>query len=142
MNHEHHTASAAWYKSPAVLGLLAILGAAGAFLLVQHWEHAGPYSPWLLILAIPLLHMFMHGGHGAHGGHGSHGGHDSREGSGRRAGHGGGCCGGQSSRAGHGGHGSHGSRADQGGDEGQGGGCCGGKTPKKDVKQPVGQVDR
>ncbi len=133
MNHKHHTASAAWYKSPAVLGLLAILGVAGAFFLVQHWEHATPYSPWLLILTIPLMHMFMHGGHGAHGGHG---GHDSSKG------HGGGCCGGQGSRKGQGGHGGHDTRADQGGDEGQGGGCCGGKAPKKNVNQPVGQVDR
>jgi hypothetical protein len=25
--------------------------------------------PFLLILACPLLHMFMHGGHGGHGDH-------------------------------------------------------------------------
>ncbi|NJO34307.1 MAG: DUF2933 domain-containing protein [Rhodospirillales bacterium] len=25
--------------------------------------------PFLLILACPLLHMFMHGGHGGHGAH-------------------------------------------------------------------------
>ncbi len=143
MNHKHHTASAAWYKSPAVLGLLAILGVAGALFLVQHWEHAVPYWPWLLILAIPLLHMFMHGGHGAHGGHD---GQDSREDSGGHAGQGGGCCGGHGSRGGHGGHGGHGSREGSGGHAGQGGGCCGGHSgdtaPKKDVKQPVGQVDR
>jgi hypothetical protein len=28
--------------------------------------------PWLLILACPLMHVFMHGGHGGHGGHGEH----------------------------------------------------------------------
>jgi hypothetical protein len=26
-----------------------------------------------LLLACPLLHLFMHGGHGGHGGHGAHG---------------------------------------------------------------------
>jgi hypothetical protein len=27
------------------------------------------YWPWLLLLACPLMHIFMHGGHG-HAGHG------------------------------------------------------------------------
>jgi hypothetical protein len=25
--------------------------------------------PYLLLLACPLMHVFMHGGHGGHGGH-------------------------------------------------------------------------
>jgi hypothetical protein len=25
--------------------------------------------PFLFLLACPLLHLFMHGGHGSHGGH-------------------------------------------------------------------------
>jgi hypothetical protein len=28
------------------------------------------WLPFLLILACPLLHVFMHGKHGGHGGHG------------------------------------------------------------------------
>lgn len=80
MNHNHQTASAAWHKSPAMLGLLAILGVAGAFFLVSHWEHVAPLWPWLAVLAMPMLHVFMRGGHGGHadqgggccGGHGNH----------------------------------------------------------------------
>lgn len=42
------------------------------FLVTEHWAHIFPYLPWLLFLACPLLHLFMHGGHGGHG----HGGGD------------------------------------------------------------------
>jgi hypothetical protein len=46
-----------------------------AYLLVtEHWAHIVPYLPWLILLACPFMHIFMHGGHG----HGSgHEGHDS-----------------------------------------------------------------
>ena len=39
------------------------------FLLSEHRAHALGLLPFLLFAACPLLHMFMHGGHG-HGGHG------------------------------------------------------------------------
>lgn len=52
------------------------------FLVTEHWAHVVPFLPWLLLLACPLMHVFMHGGHGGHGGHGDrdqqdeeHGGH-------------------------------------------------------------------
>lgn len=46
----------------------AILLAIAAFLLLQeHWAHALGFLPYLLILACPLMHIFMHGGHGGHG---------------------------------------------------------------------------
>ena len=53
----------------AFLGF-AIIGA--FFLLAEHRAHVLPFLPWLILLACPLMHMFMHGGHGGHGGH--HGG--------------------------------------------------------------------
>jgi hypothetical protein len=46
------------------------VGSAGLFwLLREHWQHALPflgYAPFLLFLACPLMHLFMHhgGGHG------------------------------------------------------------------------------
>jgi hypothetical protein len=49
------------------------------FLLMEHRAHVFGYLPWLLLLACPLLHVFMHRGHGGHGG-GSHAGHDERHG--------------------------------------------------------------
>lgn len=39
----------------------------GYFLWAEHTAHlalAVPYLPYLLLLACPLLHVFMHGGHG------------------------------------------------------------------------------
>lgn len=41
-----------------------------AFLLLsEHRAHALGYLPFLLLLACPFLHMFMHGGHGGQGDH-------------------------------------------------------------------------
>jgi hypothetical protein len=48
----------------------AIIGA--FFLIAEHRAHVLPFLPWLILLACPLLHIFMHGGHGGHGG--QHGG--------------------------------------------------------------------
>ena len=41
---------------------------AGFFLLTEHTAHVFGVLPWLLVLACPLMHIFMH--HGHHGGHG------------------------------------------------------------------------
>jgi hypothetical protein len=54
------------------LVLIVFLAIGGYFLWTEHAAHAAsvvPYLPWLLLLACPLLHLFMHGGHGhGHGG--------------------------------------------------------------------------
>lgn len=42
------------------------------WLLRDHWGHALGVLPYLLFLACPLMHLFMHHGHGGHGHH--HGG--------------------------------------------------------------------
>ena len=39
---------------------------AGFFLVTEHGAHVIPYLPWLLLLACPLMHVFMHHGHGGH----------------------------------------------------------------------------
>ena len=39
------------------------------FLITEHWAHIVPVLPWLLLAACPLMHLFMHRGHGHHGGH-------------------------------------------------------------------------
>lgn len=54
-----------------VIGFLII---GGYFLWTEHSAHlalALPFLPWLFLLACPLLHFFMHRGHG-HGGHDEH----------------------------------------------------------------------
>lgn len=61
-----------WYRTRSGRVLLALAGVAGAYVLVEHWAHAVGYLPWLLLAACPLMHVFMHRGHG-HGGHGGNG---------------------------------------------------------------------
>ncbi|MBU1689156.1 MAG: DUF2933 domain-containing protein [Gammaproteobacteria bacterium] len=53
--------------------LVAFLAIAAFFLFSEHRAHLLGALPFLLLLACPLMHLFMHGGHG---GHGAHGGHD------------------------------------------------------------------
>lgn len=53
----------------ALLGFLVI---AGFFIVSEHRAHALGVLPYLLLLACPLLHFFMHRGHGGHGHHGRH----------------------------------------------------------------------
>ncbi|MDE2185051.1 MAG: DUF2933 domain-containing protein [Alphaproteobacteria bacterium] len=48
---------------------MVFLAIAGYFLVTEHSAHlalAVPYLPWLLLLACPLMHVFMHHGHGGH----------------------------------------------------------------------------
>lgn len=68
------------------LGFLAI---AGYFLFTEHQAHVIPYLPFLLLLLCPLMHLFMHRGHGAgeggrHEGHASHAGCGGHKHSGER----------------------------------------------------------
>jgi hypothetical protein len=61
-----------FFRSRAGVALLVFLAIAAYFLWTEHQAHvwaAVPYLPWLLLLACPLLHLFMHGGHGGHGDH-------------------------------------------------------------------------
>ena len=72
MNHEHRhepdrsketISRAKW----VFIGFAAI---AAYFLIAEHRAHLSEYLkywPFLLLLACPLMHLFMHGGHGGHG---------------------------------------------------------------------------
>lgn len=47
---------------------IAAVGAGLAYLFFgEHRVHLLGYLPFLILLACPLLHMTMHGGHGGHG---------------------------------------------------------------------------
>lgn len=50
-----------------LIGFLLVIG---YFLITEHRAHVISYLPFLLLLACPLMHLFMHGDHGGHGGHG------------------------------------------------------------------------
>ncbi len=52
-----------------VFALFAIIG--GFFIFAEHRAHLIPYLPWLFLAACPLMHVFMHHGHGGHQHHGS-----------------------------------------------------------------------
>jgi hypothetical protein len=60
------------------LATLTLLGAALYFIFVEHGAHSLPYFPFLIILLCPLMHFFMHKGHGGHG-HGEHQHQDAEE---------------------------------------------------------------
>jgi len=47
--------------------MLAVVG--GAYLVQQHWTPLAGNWVYLVLLACPLMHLFMHHGHGGHGGH-------------------------------------------------------------------------
>lgn len=49
--------------------LVAFLAIAAFFLFTEHRAHLFGALPFLLLLACPLMHLFMHHGHGTHGGH-------------------------------------------------------------------------
>lgn len=54
-----------------VLALLVIIG--GFFLWTEHQAHVLGALPYLILLLCPLMHFFMHRGHGqSHDGHQNH----------------------------------------------------------------------
>ena len=69
MNHQHggHESPLSFWSSRYAIGLVVIGGVAAYFLLTEHLAHVVGALPFLLLLACPLMHIFMHGGHGGHG---------------------------------------------------------------------------
>jgi len=53
-----------FWLTPKGLAAFGLIGAASYFLLVEHRQHLFEYLPFLIILLCPLMHVFMHGGHG------------------------------------------------------------------------------
>ena len=74
MNHEpvdHTTAlPVPFWRSRYAVGLLVFGAAALYFLLKEHRAHFFGALPFIVLLACPLMHVFMHRGHGGHGGRG------------------------------------------------------------------------
>ena len=54
-------------KLPLILVVLAVV--LGFYLFTEHRAHLFGILPYLLFLACPLMHLFMHGGHGGHSHH-------------------------------------------------------------------------
>jgi hypothetical protein len=68
MNHSERqpSQSSSGWSFPVKITLIFTLGIAAFFLVGQHWVHLAGILPWFLILLCPLMHLFMHGGHGGH----------------------------------------------------------------------------
>jgi hypothetical protein len=64
-----HTTQRGFLASRAGLVLVGFLIIGGAFLFTEHRAHVLGVLVWLPLLLCPLMHLFMHGGHGSHGGH-------------------------------------------------------------------------
>ena len=64
------TPTPSFWKSP--FGIVATVAAVGAsaYLYFAHQAHVYALLPYLLLAACPLMHVFMHRGHG-HGDHSS-----------------------------------------------------------------------
>ena len=54
-----------------------LFGIGAALLIIGHWAHVLGVLPYLMLLACPLMHFFMHGKHG----HGHHQGDQNTQGS-------------------------------------------------------------
>ena len=68
-NHsQHDTEVKAFWGSRSSIGLIVLGGIASYFLLTEHRAHFFGALPFLLLLACPLMHFFMHGRHGHHHG--------------------------------------------------------------------------
>jgi hypothetical protein len=77
MDHEHSEPPPFW-RSPAGLALLVAAAVGGFLLFTEHRAHVLGVLPYAVLLACPLMHMFIHHGH-HHGGHGhSERGNDER----------------------------------------------------------------
>jgi hypothetical protein len=85
MSLHHDTAEAPdrrpFLKTPAGWVLIGFLAIGGFYLITEHTAHLFGILPCALLLACPLMHLFMHHGHGEHGGHGGYQGHNQGVGS-------------------------------------------------------------
>lgn len=62
LSHYHAPARSFW-KSRHAVGFMAFAGIAGYFLWAGHRAHLLGALPFVLVLACPLMHLFMHHGH-------------------------------------------------------------------------------
>jgi hypothetical protein len=68
-HHDDTRAEGSFWTSRAFLVCAVLLLIVGFLLWTEHLAHALGFLPYLLILACPMMHIFMHGSHGGHGHH-------------------------------------------------------------------------
>jgi len=67
MDHQHPRPS--FWRTPFGIVASLVAVAASVYLWLVHKDHVLALLPFALLAACPLMHVFMHGGHG-HGNHG------------------------------------------------------------------------
>ena len=67
-DHRPATHKATGLSRPLKTALLMVALVGGFYLLREHWDHVAGNWIYLLLLACPLMHIFMHHGHGGYGG--------------------------------------------------------------------------
>lgn len=71
MEHKDESDKAGAMGSKANIALIIFLLIGAYFLVTEHRAHltgwVSYWWPYVLLLACPLIHLFMHGGHGGHG---------------------------------------------------------------------------
>ena len=72
--HKHHVevdrTSDSWLNTHRWISYGA-LGVIAYYLLTEHRQHVIAYLPYLILAACPLMHVFMHRGHGQSQDHGN-----------------------------------------------------------------------
>lgn len=58
-----------WWRSRFGLVALGFAALIAFYLLTEHTAHVFGVLPYVLLLACPLMHLFMHRGHGGHDHH-------------------------------------------------------------------------
>ena len=49
-----------FWLTPKGLSALGLIVAASYFLLIEHRQHVWQFMPFLILLACPFMHLFMH----------------------------------------------------------------------------------
>ena len=57
-----------FWTSKTGMALIGALLVGGVYVAAEHSAHLWAFLPYAFILACPLMHLFMHHGHGAHEG--------------------------------------------------------------------------
>ena len=56
-----------FWRTPNGIAALALIAGVLYFLLTEHRAHFFGALPYLILLLCPVMHIFMHRGHGSHG---------------------------------------------------------------------------